>query len=208
MKFRCFSSSLAIAIALAAYPLSALAQSAPAPTAAALAPTYAERRPNVLVWMIDDVGFAQVSSFGGLVDTPNIDRVAQMGLRYANYHTAPMCSPSRAAFLTGRKKAFRTQKHSQMLAARKELPAARSCSAAHRHPYDEIRRPTTVLPCIASRRVEKRAWPDQNTSSRFARFEQHRHADRHSEQHQPREEAVPLMWCADPAHVGTVAPFM
>ena len=37
--------------------------------------------PNVLVWMMDDVGFAQVSSFGGLVPTPNIDRVAEMGLR-------------------------------------------------------------------------------------------------------------------------------
>ena len=59
-------------------------------------------RPNVLVWMLDDVGYAQLSCFGGLVETPNIDRVAAMGLRYANYHTAPICSASRAAFLTGR----------------------------------------------------------------------------------------------------------
>jgi len=58
--------------------------------------------PNVLVWMLDDVGFAQLACFGGLVATPNIDRVAQMGLRYSNYHTAPICSSSRAAFLTGR----------------------------------------------------------------------------------------------------------
>ena len=58
--------------------------------------------PNVLVWMLDDVGFAQLSSFGGLVETPNIDRVAQMGLRYTNYHTAPICSAARASFLTGR----------------------------------------------------------------------------------------------------------
>ena len=60
------------------------------------------RAPNVLVWMMDDVGFAQVSSFGGLVPTPNIDRVAEMGLRYTNYHTAPICSAARASFLSGR----------------------------------------------------------------------------------------------------------
>lgn len=58
--------------------------------------------PNVLVWMIDDVGFGQVGCFGGLVETPNIDRVAAQGLRYGNYHTTPICSASRASFLTGR----------------------------------------------------------------------------------------------------------
>jgi hypothetical protein len=61
-----------------------------------------EQRPNVLIWMLDDVGFAQISSFGGLVQTPNIDRVAQAGLRYSNYRTAPICSASRAAILSGR----------------------------------------------------------------------------------------------------------
>lgn len=64
--------------------------------------TTSSRHPNILVWMMDDVGFAQVSSFGGLVETPNIDRVSGMGLRYTNYHTAPICSAARAAFLTGR----------------------------------------------------------------------------------------------------------
>jgi len=61
-----------------------------------------QERPNILVWLMDDVGFAQVSCFGGLVETPNIDRVAATGLRYANYHTAPICSAARAALLTGR----------------------------------------------------------------------------------------------------------
>lgn len=61
-----------------------------------------ETRPNVLIWMLDDVGFAQLSSFGGLVPTPNIDRVAKMGLRYANYRTPAVCSASRAAILSGR----------------------------------------------------------------------------------------------------------
>ena len=52
--------------------------------------------------MLDDVGFGQLSAYGGLVDTPNIDRVAGAGLRYSNYYTAPICSASRAALLTGR----------------------------------------------------------------------------------------------------------
>ena len=59
-------------------------------------------QPNVLVWMMDDVGFAQVSAYGGLVKTPNIDRVAANGLTFSNYHTAPICSAARASFLTGR----------------------------------------------------------------------------------------------------------
>lgn len=80
------------------------AQQAPAPVPAAPAPLpdTQQRHPNVLVWMMDDVGFAQVSSYGGLVQTPNIDRVARMGLRYTNYHTAPICSAARASFLSGR----------------------------------------------------------------------------------------------------------
>jgi arylsulfatase len=52
--------------------------------------------------MLDDVGFAQLSCFGGLVATPNIDRIAARGLRYSNYHTTPICSATRASFLTGR----------------------------------------------------------------------------------------------------------
>lgn len=68
---------------------------------AAVAPS-AAARPHVIIWMLDDVGFAQLSSFGGLVQTPNIDRVANRGLRYSNYRTAPICSASRAALLTGR----------------------------------------------------------------------------------------------------------
>lgn len=61
-----------------------------------------KNRPNVLVWMMDDVGYAQVSAYGGLVHTPNIDRVAARGLTFSNYHTAPICSAARASFLTGR----------------------------------------------------------------------------------------------------------
>lgn len=58
--------------------------------------------PNVLVWILDDVGFGQIGAFGGLVSTPNIDRVAARGLIYNNFHATSLCSPSRAALLTGR----------------------------------------------------------------------------------------------------------
>ncbi len=61
-----------------------------------------EGSPNVLFFILDDVGYGQLSAFGGLVETPNIDRVAEMGLRYANMHTTALCSPTRACVLTGR----------------------------------------------------------------------------------------------------------
>lgn len=82
-----------------------LAQAQEAKTAASgqPVPAQAERsRPNVLVIMTDDVGYAASSSFGGLVDTPTFDRIARLGLRYNNFHTSPLCSPTRAALLTGR----------------------------------------------------------------------------------------------------------
>ncbi len=58
--------------------------------------------PNVLILLLDDVGFAQVGSFGGLIETPNIDRLAANGLRYNNFHTTALCSPSRATLMAGR----------------------------------------------------------------------------------------------------------
>jgi arylsulfatase A-like enzyme len=61
-----------------------------------------EGAPNVLFFVLDDVGYGQLSAFGGLVDTPNIDRVAASGLRYANMHTTALCSPTRSCILTGR----------------------------------------------------------------------------------------------------------
>ena len=58
--------------------------------------------PNILILLLDDVGFAQVGSFGGLIETPNIDRLAANGLRYNNFHTTALCSPSRATLMAGR----------------------------------------------------------------------------------------------------------
>ena len=58
--------------------------------------------PNVVVVMLDDVGFAAASTFGGPVATPELDMLAREGLRYNRFHTTAMCSPTRAALLTGR----------------------------------------------------------------------------------------------------------
>lgn len=58
--------------------------------------------PNVFVMMSDDVGFAMTSAFGGPVPTPNYERLAAQGQRYNRFHTTGICSPSRAALLTGR----------------------------------------------------------------------------------------------------------
>ncbi|AKF06762.1 arylsulfatase [Sandaracinus amylolyticus] len=58
--------------------------------------------PNVLIFVLDDVGFGQLSCFGGLCETPNLDRLASRGLRYTNMQTTALCSPTRGALLTGR----------------------------------------------------------------------------------------------------------
>ena len=58
--------------------------------------------PNVLLIMTDDVGFGAPSTFGGVIPTPTFDRMANMGLRYSAFHTTALCSPTRAALLTGR----------------------------------------------------------------------------------------------------------
>lgn len=58
--------------------------------------------PNVLLVMLDDVGFGATSAFGGIIDTPNLDALAAEGLRYNRFHTTAVCSPTRAALITGR----------------------------------------------------------------------------------------------------------
>lgn len=58
--------------------------------------------PNVLYIVLDDVGFGWCSPFGGLVDTPNITKLADHGLRFTNFHTTSICAPTRACLLTGR----------------------------------------------------------------------------------------------------------
>ena len=58
--------------------------------------------PNVLIIVLDDVGFAQLGCFGSDIDTPHVDALAAGGLRYSSFHTTALCSPTRACVLTGR----------------------------------------------------------------------------------------------------------
>jgi arylsulfatase len=66
------------------------------------APTAPEGAPNILLIMLDDVGFGSFGNFGGPVTTPGLDKIATTGLRYNQFHTTALCSPTRAALLTGR----------------------------------------------------------------------------------------------------------
>jgi arylsulfatase A-like enzyme len=58
--------------------------------------------PNVLYIVLDDVGFSAMSCYGGPIETPNIDRIANAGVRYTQWHTTALCSPTRSCLLTGR----------------------------------------------------------------------------------------------------------
>ena len=70
-----------------------------------VAPAPPDGAPNVVFIVLDDLGYAQLGCYGGLGDrirTPHIDALAAGGLRYRNFHTTALCSPTRAALLTGR----------------------------------------------------------------------------------------------------------
>src|SRR5436305_6207270 len=58
--------------------------------------------PNVVVVVLDDVGYAQLGCYGSDISTPNIDALAASGVRLSNFHTTSLCSPTRACLLTGR----------------------------------------------------------------------------------------------------------
>jgi len=67
-----------------------------------LPPKAKEDAPNVLLLSWDDIGYGTMDVFGGPVETPNMRRIAEMGVRYSNFHTTALCSPTRASLLTGR----------------------------------------------------------------------------------------------------------
>jgi arylsulfatase A-like enzyme len=58
--------------------------------------------PNIVLIMTDDQGYGVSSTFGGVIPTPALDRIASAGLRYTQFHSARVCSPTRAALITGR----------------------------------------------------------------------------------------------------------
>ncbi len=62
----------------------------------------ADDAPNVMLVVLDDVGFAQLGCYGSDIETPALDGLAAQGLQYTNFHTTALCSPTRACLLTGR----------------------------------------------------------------------------------------------------------
>jgi arylsulfatase len=60
-----------------------------------------DARPNILLIVTDDMGFSDWGAFGGEINTPHIDKLAQGGVRVTNFYTAPTCSPTRAMLMTG-----------------------------------------------------------------------------------------------------------
>lgn len=58
--------------------------------------------PNIVIFFVDDLGFSDFGAFGAEIETPNVDRLAAGGVRFSNYTTVPMCTPARAALLTGK----------------------------------------------------------------------------------------------------------
>jgi arylsulfatase len=65
-------------------------------------PIAPEGTPSILYIVLDDVGYSAMECFGGLIDTPNINRIADRGLLYTNFHTTALCSPTRSCLMTGR----------------------------------------------------------------------------------------------------------
>ena len=84
-----------------------------------------EGAPNVVYIVLDDVGYAQVGCYGSDIDTPNIDRLAAGGLRYSNFHTTALCSPTRSCLLTGKQPPL--QRHG---GHRRAAPAASPATTA------------------------------------------------------------------------------
>jgi len=62
----------------------------------------ADGAPNILIILMDDLGPATPSTYGGEINTPTLSRIASMGVSYNRFHSTAMCSPTRAALLTGR----------------------------------------------------------------------------------------------------------
>ncbi len=90
------ASSLSVAVGAAP----ALAQAPVSPAAPAPAPQ-AQARPNFLVIVADDIGWSDLGAFGGEIRTPNLDALANAGVRFTGFHTAPTCSPTRSELLSG-----------------------------------------------------------------------------------------------------------
>ena len=121
--------------------------------------------PNVIVFLIDDIGFGHASTFGGQIPMPTLDRLASQGLKYNRFHTTALCSPTRVALLTGR------NHHSNNAGAIMEVatafPGNTGSTAAKRHaagrdPAPERLQHRPLSGSITRRRRGKSACPDRS----------------------------------------------
>ena len=90
-------------------------------------PMAPEGAPSVLYIVLDDVGFSAMEPYGGLIETPNMKRIADRGLTYTNFHTTALCSPTRSCMLTGR-----NHTRTGWPASRRRRPASRTPTATSR----------------------------------------------------------------------------
>lgn len=103
-------------------------------TLAVAAPAQPASRPNVIIIVADDLGFSDLGAFGGEIRTPNLDALAQAGLRLTDFHSAPTCSPTRSMLLTG------TDNHTAGVGAMAEMVGAAN-AAAPRWGYEGVLTP-------------------------------------------------------------------
>ena len=97
-----FSKKTAMLLGLTALSCGAMADARTASaTPSAAKPVPAAHRPNFLLIVADDLGWSDLGSFGGEIDTPNLDAIATAGVRFTGFHTAPTCSPTRSMLLSG-----------------------------------------------------------------------------------------------------------
>ena len=66
-----------------------------------IAPLFSSERPNIVVIMVDDLGFSDIGCYGGEIETPNLDRLAANGLRFSQFYNTAKCHSSRVSLLTG-----------------------------------------------------------------------------------------------------------
>ena len=77
------------------------ASGAPEITKSPISAATERTRPNILCIMVDDMGYSDVGCYGGEIDTPNIDKLADNGLRFSQFYNCGRCCPTRASLLTG-----------------------------------------------------------------------------------------------------------
>ena len=94
--------------------------------------------PNIVIVLIDDIGFGTANCFGGGIETPTLDRLAKGGLRYNQFHTTALCSPTRMALLTGRN--HHSANAGSVMEVATAFRATRACARRASSPYAEMLR--------------------------------------------------------------------